>query len=89
MENVGITKSHDIRIVNRESAEFTGICEVVGFDESSIILITGDGELTVEGEGLKISDFSSDSRTLSMTGRIEALSYVDESPKRQKKRSAR
>lgn len=73
-----------VYIVGRSHAEFTGITEVLSFDEVSVELSSTDGTLSVEGAGLKIAEFNSERRTLILDGRINGVNYFDDSPKDKK-----
>ncbi len=68
---------HSVCIRNRQLAELDGIREVVSFDESSILMQSSDGELTVEGEGLRIDCFSAESGHVTVAGKINALYYTE------------
>ena len=68
---------HSICIRSRQSAELEGIREVVSFDETGILLQSSDGELTIEGEGLRIDRFSVESGHVTVAGKINALYYTE------------
>ena len=78
--------SHDVMIYGREKAEMTGISDVVSFSDESITLTVANGDMTVEGEQLKIDSFDSKSGRLTVNGRINALVYFDETRQKSKRR---
>ena len=84
-------EQNKITIDNRSICEITGVNEVISFDEYSIVLVTSFGDLEIEGEELKINGFSTEKQTLSVTGKIGGLLYLDASDKKRssKKRSSR
>lgn len=84
-------EQNKITIDNRSICEITGVNEVISFDEYSIVLVTSFGDLEIEGEELKIKGFSTEKQTLSVTGKIGGLLYLDASDKKHsaKKRSSR
>ncbi len=60
---------------DRKLLRLCGVKEVVSFDESGAIVITENGELSVEGVGIKISNLDTDSGEVEITGRIDAMIY--------------
>jgi sporulation protein YabP len=68
---------HSVCIRNRQLAELDGIREVVNFDETGILLLSSDGELSIEGEGLRIDRFSVESGHVTVVGKISALYYTE------------
>ena len=66
---------HSVTIENRQRAELSGIQEVESFDERGVVLHSTAGEITVDGEDLKIDSFSVDSGRVVITGTIDALIY--------------
>lgn len=77
MENAIATQSHKVTLVDRKRLEITGVEEVESFDESTIIMLTAQGELTVRGEGLHIETLSLDGGALKVDGTVESLAYED------------
>ena len=64
-------------LTDRCELKVTGVKEVVSFDENGAQLITENGELYVDGEGIRISNLNSDSQEVFITGRIDAMSYAE------------
>ena len=60
---------------DRKLLRLEGVKEVVSFDETGAVLITENGELTVEGTGIKISNLDTDRGEVEITGRIDAMIY--------------
>ena len=52
------TRPHSVFIQDRSRAELTGIREVESFNETGIELLSHDGAVAIEGEMLKIDQFS-------------------------------
>ena len=67
----------------RDRAELTldGVSNVRGFDESTVLLDTVFGSMTVEGESLHITSLALEEGRVSLTGRISALYYTYEAHK--------
>ena len=84
--------SHNVTLLNRNTCELTGIVNVISFDDISIFATSCLGDIEIEGNELKINNFSSDKGTLSVSGVISGIYYIgQESTKksRKKKDSAR
>ena len=82
-KQVGTKKSgSSVQLTGRSFLELTGINEVLGFDEGLVSLACGDTVLAVSGEGLSIVKLSLESGELSLSGRIDAIVYTDEQPKK-------
>lgn len=70
---------HSVIMEQCKKINMSGIKEVKGFEEDTILLDTEEGLLTVKGENLIINDFSATSGELSMEGDIYALAYTPDS----------
>ena len=71
------TKQHALSLHCRTAAEICGVGEVESFDSESVVLQTDCGELTVEGEGLRMGALNTETGRVEITGRINALYYSD------------
>ena len=68
-------QSHEIYLKGRREMSINGVRDVDSFDEGIAVLQTTDGELTVEGEGLKIGTLDTDKGIVMVSGKINALYY--------------
>ena len=68
---------HSVFIQDRSRAELTGICEVESFNETGVELISHDGAIVIEGESLKIDQFSVETGKISVIGRISGIFYYE------------
>ena len=73
-------KKHALSVVARERADIAGVIEVESFDEQCVVLKTDCGEMTVEGEGLRVGALDIAKGALEITGRIGAVCYSDTAP---------
>ena len=71
-------KEQRISIRARSAVEITEVTGVVSFDEEEIVLETGTGKLSVEGEGLRITVLSLETGVVSAVGKINAVAYLNE-----------
>ena len=76
----------DIAVRSRKRIDVTGVKEVLSFDESSVSMITRCGEMTVEGEGLKIETLDTDKGIVAVEGKIDAVIYFDHAERPEKRR---
>ena len=68
-------QSHEIYLKHRREMGINGVKDVDSFDEGMTVLQTLDGELTVEGEGLKIGTLDTDRGVVTVSGKINAIYY--------------
>ena len=78
--NAGESK-HSVSLFSRKKAEIEGVKEVESFDEATVILQTHCGEMTLEGEGLRVGTLDTVRGVISVTGQIRALYYSDTASK--------
>ena len=74
--------SHSLNMENREKLSLSGVEDVMGFDESLVVLKTCLGQLTIRGEELHIGRIDLDSGSLELSGRVQELSYDEVIPSR-------
>lgn len=70
-------KQHALVIKNRNGAQLEGITEVIRFDESEVLLETVCGTLSIDGEGLSLSEWNAERGLATLAGRIDAVTYFD------------
>ncbi|MDR1570532.1 MAG: sporulation protein YabP [Oscillospiraceae bacterium] len=71
------TRSHSIVMENRRKASLTGVNDVASFHEQEVVLRTDDGEITIVGDQLHISQLSLEEGRLIVEGLIGGLEYAD------------
>lgn len=76
-----VKSSHSLILDNRTNLTLTGVCDVSGFDEQTVNLITDCGVLIVKGESLHINKLNLDSKDVSIDGNISSLQYLVNSTK--------
>lgn len=77
-------KKQEIILRDRSKLTMTGVNDVVNFDESGIMISSCNGEISVDGEELRIVNLSSESGEIEIEGRIGGVFYFDERPERKK-----
>ena len=68
-------KTGTLKLDGRERLSLTGVCDVSGFDENTVLLSTALGELTVHGSGLHIERIELDKGELELHGQVQELRY--------------
>ena len=79
-KDVQQSKKHTVSVLSRGQVSVTGVTQVDSFDEHCVILKTDCGEMTVEGEGLRVGTLDITVGELEITGRICAICYGDAVP---------
>ena len=70
--------AHNLILEERGNLTITGVEDVDSFDEETVVVYTGLGELTVRGSGLHINKIDVEAGELSLEGQIDSLSYADQ-----------
>jgi sporulation protein YabP len=68
---------HGLTLEDRHHLTISGVEDVERFDDTSIVLSTAQGALTVQGTGLHIERLSLDGGDLKVEGLVDSLSYED------------
>lgn len=76
MEQGTQNKNHRLSLEKRAHMDIGGVCEVLSFDDTSVLLKTDCGEMSVEGEGLKIGVLDTDKGVVALDGKIDAIYYL-------------
>ena len=69
---------HRFSVEQRKEMKIEGVKEVESFDDRGVTLQTTGGDMTVEGEGLRIGVLDMEQGVVSISGRIDAVYYVTE-----------
>lgn len=80
-EEKTISFPHNLNLEDRRNLTVSGVIDIGGYDEQTIVAQTEKGELTVRGEGLHIIRMSVDSGELAVEGNIVSLQYSEVQPK--------
>jgi sporulation protein YabP len=76
-EKVKQKRLHKICMENRSKLEMTGICDVVSFDVSKVVLESDYGMITIKGKNLHVNRLSLEKGELDIDGSIEAFTYSE------------
>ena len=75
--NTDDKQSTKLQLTNREHLELDGIEDVLSFDETSVYLVTKNGNLLVEGTDLHITTLNVESGDLVIEGYVRSMAYND------------
>ena len=78
MSEIKVEKTHSFTVSSRESMDIFGVREVISFDESNVTLMTFDGEMSIDGEGLRVGVLDTDSGRVLLSGKINSVYYFDD-----------
>ena len=70
-----VNRQHKLIMQNRSAGNITGICDVVSFDESTIVLDTDMGLLTIKGKELHVSRLTLEKGEIDIEGQADSLVY--------------
>lgn len=75
-----------LTLENRRHLTLSGVLDVENYAQDALTVILTDGQLYIEGEGLRIVSLCTEKNTLLLDGRITALVYNDAAgaPQREK-----
>lgn len=82
-----LKKSHGISVCERTATVLTGIVSIKGFDETNIIMKTEKDGLSLQGRGLHVDKFDSETGDMVCSGTVDAIVYYDVKKRSDKKRS--
>ena len=75
--NAMTAAEHRLELVGRERLTVTGVEDVERFDETSIVMSTSAGMLVISGEELHIGKLALDGGELHVDGRIDSVTYEE------------
>ena len=76
--------NHECFVRSRSHADITGVRAVLSFDDSSVVLVTSCGEMTLEGQELRVGTLDTERGIVAVDGNISAVYYVDGSSKKRR-----
>lgn len=69
---------HKLTLEQRTRLTITGVTEVVRFDDTTVVLKTSLGALTVLGQELRLNDLTAEGGKISVSGTVDALNYQEQ-----------
>lgn len=71
-------RAHEIRLNMRKELKINGVKEVESFDETGAVLQTECGELSVEGQDIRVNILDVEKGEIVLYGRIDGMFYSSE-----------
>ena len=68
---------HQLIMQDRKRLDISGVSDVDSFDDTTVIVFTSLGELTIKGQGFQVHRLDLEGGNLSLEGRVDALSYSE------------
>ena len=69
--------NHQLSLEGRRLLRAGGVLDVDSFDEKTVVILTDQGVLTVEGEDLHINHLNVESGEIIVEGAVDGLHYAD------------
>lgn len=89
MQEAGGTPRATLELIDRQMMRLSGVNNVDVFDEEKIVLQTELGKLEIRGQRLNVTSLDVEDGNLQVDGLIHSVVYVEDTPKRGKKKQPR
>lgn len=86
-DNIMSSSSHSITMNERKNILITGVKKIDNFDNEEFFLETNMGYIMIKGEELEIIKLDTYQGNASIKGKVNSLSYMEESGKKEKEES--
>lgn len=86
-DNIMSSSSHSITMNERKNILITGVKKIDNFDNEEFFLETNMGYIMIKGEELEIIKLDTYQGNVSIKGKVNSLSYMEESGKKEKEES--
>ena len=70
-------RSHKLSLADRSAMTVTGVCDVISFDVSEVMLETDLGMLCIRGSDLHVNRLTLEKGEVDVNGKIDSLTYSD------------
>lgn len=71
---------HKLTLDNRQKLTMQGVTQVMGFDDTQVLVATSQGNLLIQGENLQLKALSPEGGQIVVDGHICAFSYEEPKP---------
>lgn len=83
-QNGIILGNHSVTINERKNIVITGVKKIDSFDEEEFLMETSMGHIVIKGNGLEIIKLDTYQGNVSIKGKVNSLSYMENGSKKQK-----
>ena len=70
-------RSHKFMLTNRRTCLVSGVCDVLSFDLTEILLETDQGMLMIKGSDMHVNRLTLEKGEVDIEGKIDSLTYSD------------
>ena len=82
-----VSTNHNISITGRKTINITGVKKIESFDEQEFLMETNMGFMVIKGSELEIIKLDTYQGDVSIKGKVDSLSYLESSNKKNKEES--
>ncbi len=75
MDKEAMALPHTLTMKDRKVLGITGVTEVVSFDDTAVVLVTGLGRLVIRGQGLQLKNLTLEGGQVAVEGNLDGLYY--------------
>jgi len=72
-------REHTVTLQDRQRLSLTGVTRIISCDETAAVLETSQGNLSVTGQGLQVSELSVSTGQVYLSGKVQTLHYSENS----------
>lgn len=75
--NDNIYKTHEVKMINRESLYLSGVKKIDNFDNTEFLLDSVMGNIQIKGNNLEVNLLDTDKGEVKIKGKISSIVYTD------------
>lgn len=83
IKEVNTNLSHSFSVSERKNIIISGVVKIDSFDNEEFLIETVQGYMNIKGENLEVVKLDTYQGNVTIKGRIDALSYIDENSKKE------
>ena len=83
IKEVSTNLSHSFSVSERKNIIISGVVKIDSFDNEEFLIETVQGYMNIKGENLEVVKLDTYQGNVTIKGRIDALSYIDENSKKE------
>ena len=80
-ENISIKEYGEIKIIDRKRISLTGVRKLISFNNKEFVIDSKLGLIILKGDDLELLKLDTSDGNLAIKGRIDSLSYMDDTKK--------
>ena len=80
-DNISIKEYGEIKIIDRKRISLTGVRKLISFNNKEFVIDSKLGLIILKGDDLELLKLDTSDGNLAIKGRIDSLSYIDDTKK--------